>query len=122
MPKVHSHYENLQVARDASPEAIRAAYRALTRRHHPDRHPDDAEAQRIMSVVNVAYAVLSDPAKRREHDLWIQQAEAPSARPVRYKHTLHAPTVRQPVPAADGAMARRARQARLDARIARVRA
>jgi curved DNA-binding protein CbpA len=92
MPKVHSHYENLKVARDASPEAIRAAYRTLTRKHHPDRHPDSAEAQRIMSVVNVAYAVLSDPAKRREHDRWIRQTEGPVAQPLRDRHTLHAPT------------------------------
>jgi hypothetical protein len=93
MPKVHSHYENLKVARDAPPEAIRAAYRALTRKHHPDRHPDSDEAQRIMAVVNVAYAVLSDPVKRREHDLWIRQAEAqPIAQPLRHAHTLHSPS------------------------------
>ncbi|HWH85008.1 MAG TPA: J domain-containing protein [Burkholderiaceae bacterium] len=91
MPKVHSHYENLKVARDAAPDEIRSAYRALTRQHHPDRHPDDAEAQRIMAVVNVAYAVLSDAAKRREHDLWIRQAEGPAARPLLSKHTLHEP-------------------------------
>ena len=91
MPKIHSHYENLKVARDASPEAIRSAYRALTRRHHPDRNPDDAEAQRIMAVVNVAYAVLSDPAKRRDHDAWLRQVEGPVARPLQSKHTLHAP-------------------------------
>ena len=122
MPKIHSHYENLKVARDASPEAIRAAYRALTRQHHPDRHPDDAEAQRIMSVVNVAYAVLSDPAKRREHDLWIRQAEAPTAQPLRHQHTLHVPTDGRPAFAADGASLRRARQARLNERVARFKA
>lgn len=122
MPKVHSHYDNLKVARDASPEAIRAAYRALTRRHHPDRHPDDAEAQRIMSVVNVAYAVLSDPAKRREHDLWIRQAERPAARPVRFKHTLHVPTAGGPPSGVDGDAVRRARPLGLDRRMARIKA
>jgi hypothetical protein len=120
MPKVHSHYENLKIARDASPEAIRAAYRALTRKHHPDRHPDSAEAQRIMSVVNVAYAVLSDPAKRREHDQWIRQAEGPVARPLRDKHTLHAPTAAYE--SAADASVRRARQAVLVERAARLKA
>ena len=43
MPKVHSHYENLKVARDASIDDIRGAYRALTRRHHPDRNPHNAD-------------------------------------------------------------------------------
>lgn len=122
MPKVHSHYENLKVAHDASPEAIRAAYRALTRRHHPDRHPDDAEAQRIMSVVNVAYAVLSDPTKRREHDRWIRQAEGPVAQPLRHKHTLHAPTAGRPRFSAADATVRRARQALLIERAARFKA
>ena len=81
MPKVHSHYENLKVARDASPEAIRAAYRVLTRQYHPDRNPGDARAERVMAMINVAYEALSDPARKAEHDLWIQRAEAVSARP-----------------------------------------
>ena len=122
MPKVHSHYENLKVARDASPEAIRAAYRTLTRKYHPDRHPDSAEAQRIMSVVNVAYAVLSDPAKRREHDQWIRQAEGPLARPLRDMHTLHMPTTAYRSAAADDASVRYARHAALLERAARFRA
>ncbi len=118
MPNVHSHYENLKVARDASPDAIRAAYRALTRKHHPDRHPDSAEAQRIMAVINVAYAVLSDPAKRREHDLWILQVERPTARPVRTRHTLHAPTAGRAASAAATESERRDRQDRLHRRVA----
>jgi hypothetical protein len=122
MPKVHSHYENLKVARNASPEAIRAAYRALTRKHHPDRHPDSAEAQRIMSVVNVAYAVLSDPVKRREHDQWIRQAEGPLAQALRDKHTLHAPTTGYAESAAADASVRRARQVVLIERAARFKA
>lgn len=119
MPKVHSHYENLKVARDAPPEAIRAAYRALTRQHHPDRHPDDAQAQRIMAMVNVAYAVLSDPARRREHDLWIRQAEEPTARPVRHRHTLHSPVAGGAGAVMDGQAMRRARQWRPGRRMAR---
>lgn len=99
MPKVHSHYENLKVARDASPDDIRKAYRALTRKHHPDRNPDNADAERVMSVINVAYGVLSDPVKRSEHDRWIARTEAVSpigsaARQVRAKPTVHSPNDR----------------------------
>ena len=103
MPKVHNHYDNLKVARDASPDEIRAAYRALTRKHHPDRNAGVADAQRVMSVINVAYEVLSDPVRRREHDEWIAQAEAPRARLMRNLHTLHAPTVAAPASPKPGA-------------------
>ena len=126
MPKVHSHYENLKVARDASADEIRAAYRALTRKHHPDRNPDNADAQRVMSVVNVAYGALSDPVKRSEHDRWIAQAEAvrvetPGPRPVRGKPTMHTPTARyQAAPTeTERVAAQRARQARLERRVRR---
>ncbi|MDP9044888.1 MAG: DnaJ domain-containing protein, partial [Pseudomonadota bacterium] len=94
MSKVHSHYENLKVARDASAQDIRSAYRLLTRQYHPDRNPDNADAARVMAVVNVAYDVLSDPAKRRRHDAWIAEEESAQARPVRHATTLHRPTHR----------------------------
>lgn len=127
MPKVHSHYENLKVARDASADDIRAAYRVLTRKHHPDRNPDNADAQRVMSVVNVAYGVLSDPVKRSEHDGWIARAEAAPAagampRPARGRPTVHAPTdrYRTAPPEPERVAAQRARQVRLDRRVRRV--
>ena len=94
MPKVHSHYENLKVERDASPTAIRVAYRTLTRRYHPDRNPGDADAARIMSTVNVAYETLSDPAKRRAHDEWIDQAERAHASAARKNGAAGAATAR----------------------------
>ncbi len=124
MPKVHNHYDNLKVARAASPEDIRAAYRGLTRKHHPDRNPDNADAERVMAVINVAYDVLSDPVKRSEHDRWIAQAEAAqmrAARPVRGKPTVHAPIDRYPGPsdAFDRAQALRLRQVRAERRVRR---
>jgi hypothetical protein len=76
MPRVHSHYENLRVARNAPPEVIRAAYRALSQRYHPDLNPGDAEAARIMALLNVAYETLSDPVSRAEHDAWLKQQDA----------------------------------------------
>lgn len=75
MPRVHTHYDNLKVARDAPPEVIRAAYKTLSQRYHPDRNPGNAEAARIMTIINASYDVLCDPQKRRAHDLWIAQQE-----------------------------------------------
>jgi curved DNA-binding protein CbpA len=80
MARIHTHYDNLKVARDAPPEVIRAAYKTLSQKYHPDRHGNSAEAIRIIQIINSAYAVLSDPAKRREHDEWIVRNEATSHR------------------------------------------
>lgn len=75
MPKVHSHYENLKVARDAPPEVIRAAYRTLSQKYHPDKNSADPHAARIMALLNLAYDTLSDPIKRRQHDVWLAMIE-----------------------------------------------
>lgn len=80
MKKLHTHYDNLQVARNASPEVIRAAYRMSSQKFHPDRNPENPESTKIMSIINEAYAVLSDPQKRREHDAWITRQESASSR------------------------------------------
>jgi DnaJ-class molecular chaperone len=78
MPKVHTHYDNLKVARNAPPEVIRAAYKTLSQRFHPDRNADNESATRIFQIISTAYEVLSDPAKRKEHDEWIARTEAES--------------------------------------------
>ena len=78
MRRVHSHYENLKVARDAPPEVIRAAYRVLAQKYHPDRHNGDERAERTMKHINEAYSVLSDPASRHAHDQWIRLTESES--------------------------------------------
>ena len=76
MPKYHTHYDNLQVTQNASIEVIRAAYKSLAQKWHPDKHPNNKEyAERIMQIINEAYAVLSDPTKRKEHDEWIHQQQ-----------------------------------------------
>lgn len=68
-----THYYNLQVAEDASPEVIKGAYKYLAQKWHPDRNPDNyAEAERITRLINEAYVVLSDPQLRKEHDQWIR--------------------------------------------------
>jgi hypothetical protein len=79
--RVRTHYDNLKVARDAPAEVIRAAHRALAKTHHPDLNPGSAEAARIMTAVNIAYSILSDPAKRAEHDRWIAQREKETGTP-----------------------------------------
>jgi len=81
MVKITTHYDNLQVARNASPAVIRAAYKSLTQRYHPDRNPNDrAHCERVMKIINQAYEVLSDPAQRREHDAWIVREEEQARR------------------------------------------
>lgn len=72
MARLHTHYDNLKVARDAPPEVIKAAYRALAQRYHPDVNSSE-DAVRIMKVINTAYAVLSDPSARQKHDKWIEE-------------------------------------------------
>lgn len=76
MARVHTHYDNLKVARNAPPEVIRAAYKTLSQKHHPDRNGNSESAIRIIQIINSAYEVLSDPVKRREHDDWIAKTEA----------------------------------------------
>ncbi len=75
MAKIHTHYENLKVARVAPPEVIRAAYKALSQKYHPDKNPGDEKAARIMAILNTAYSTLSDPHRRKEHDDWISAEE-----------------------------------------------
>jgi curved DNA-binding protein CbpA len=58
---------------------IRAAYRVLSQKCHPDRHPADPAAADTMGLLNKAYEVLSDPERRRVHDAWIRQIEAESS-------------------------------------------
>lgn len=76
MAQLHTHYDNLKVARNAPPEVIRAAYKTLSQKYHPDRNPGSPEAIRVIQIINSAYEVLSDPVKRHEHDEWIARTEA----------------------------------------------
>lgn len=77
--KIHSHYDNLKVSRDAPQEVIRAAYRTLSQKYHPDRRLNDPDAERVMKIINASYAVLSDPAQRKEHDEWLARKEREAA-------------------------------------------
>ncbi|GGB58301.1 molecular chaperone DnaJ [Tistrella bauzanensis] len=61
-------YQTLGVARDATPDTIKAAYRRLAKAYHPDLHPGDDAVERRFKDVSAAYAVLSDPTRRAAFD------------------------------------------------------
>ena len=61
-------YKVLQVDTEAEPEVVEAAYRALSKKYHPDINPLP-EAQARMSQINSAYEILGDTAKRRDYNL-----------------------------------------------------
>lgn len=67
MPTV-DYYEILGVARGASGDEIKRAYRRLARTHHPDVSADKSEAEHRFKAINEAYEVLSDPDKRAQYD------------------------------------------------------
>lgn len=62
------YYEVLGVGRSASPQEIKRAYHRLARKHHPDRNPNDPDAERRFKEVQEAYSVLSDPQQREMYD------------------------------------------------------
>ncbi|WP_122666985.1 J domain-containing protein [Pseudomonas viridiflava] len=67
MPRTRTYYDELNVARDASPEEIKHAFRKLAQQLHPDRN-HAANSSDLMAVVNAAHDVLADPAKRAAYD------------------------------------------------------
>jgi len=87
------YYEVLGAARDATPEAIKKAYRALARKFHPDMNPDDNTAAAHFNEVQQAYDVLSDQEKRARYDQFGHAAfdgmAAAGARPGASEWTVH---------------------------------
>ncbi len=68
MPTTRDYYEVLSVERTADGEEIKRAYRRLAMKYHPDRNPDDAEAEMKFKECAEAYEVLSDDSKRKIYD------------------------------------------------------
>jgi len=90
MPKP-DYYEILQVSPSADPEVIQTVYRRLARKYHPDINGGLASAEK-MKLLNEAYAVLSDPVRRKKYNQTL--GVAPAAKPkktdkvVLYQSTL----------------------------------
>ncbi|MEA1879686.1 MAG: molecular chaperone DnaJ [Campylobacterota bacterium] len=63
-----SYYEVLEVTKDCSGSELKKSYRKLAMKYHPDRNPDDKEAEDKFKEVNEAYQILSDDEKRSVYD------------------------------------------------------
>src|SRR3954452_19317169 len=68
MASKNDYYETLGVARGASEDDIRKAYRKLARKHHPDLNPGDKSSEDRFKNVQEAYDILSDAKKRQMYD------------------------------------------------------
>ena len=80
MPEAkRDYYEVLGVAKDASKEEIKKAYRKLAIQYHPDRNPGDKAAEEKFKEAAEAYDVLRDPDKRQRYDQFGHQAFAGGA-------------------------------------------
>lgn len=63
-----NYYEILQILKEATEEEIKNAYKRLARMYHPDNNPGNKEAEIKFKEISEAYAVLSNPEKRKQYD------------------------------------------------------
>lgn len=84
------HYATLGLDHRCTTEQIRAAYRLLAKRHHPDLNPGCAASAALTRALNAAHEILSDPDLRRAYDRELAEARkpAPSARGVKTERHL----------------------------------
>ena len=68
MTTKRDYYEVLGVERNASESDLKASYRKLALKYHPDRNPDNKEAEENFKAAAEAYEVLRDPQKRNIYD------------------------------------------------------
>ena len=68
------YYATLGVGRNATPDEVKAAFRKLARKHHPDVNPGDPAAEERFKTVNEAYEVLGNPDTRRHLHLRLRIA------------------------------------------------
>lgn len=81
MPSTRDYYEILGVDRNADGEEIKRAYRRMAMKYHPDRNPDDPQAEANFKACAEAYEVLSDPEKRARYDRFGHEGSAGPAPP-----------------------------------------
>ena len=68
MAEKRDYYEVLGVSKDVDDATLKKAYRKVAKKYHPDMNPGDKEAEKKFKEASEAYAVLSDPEKRRQYD------------------------------------------------------
>ena len=68
MADKRDYYEVLGIPKTATEDEIKKAFRTTAKKYHPDMHPGDKECEEKFKEAQEAYAVLSDPEKRRQYD------------------------------------------------------
>ena len=64
------YYDILGIEKDATEDQIKQSFRSLARKYHPDKNPDDTEAESMFKEIQEAYAILSNPEERRKYDVF----------------------------------------------------
>ncbi|CAF0911246.1 unnamed protein product [Adineta ricciae] len=101
-----NHYDALGVNSNASVKEIKTAFYKLSKKHHPDVNPDDANAAHKFSIISNAYDVLGDAVKRREYDAELTSRDSSSYSSVMYDRSsayaqrarAHRPSAWKPPP------------------------
>jgi curved DNA-binding protein len=71
-----NHYQVLGVKETATADEIKSAYRRLATQYHPDKNPDNKEAEEKIKTINLAYDTLKDPNKKSKYDLSLQMGQS----------------------------------------------